>query len=267
MANDNTIELVNFTLSREELLFTLNLLEAPFIPGLDPDPLGEFTPEQRALALTVAGRALRARELVHVHNGGEWVLHNALLAAVGSCAYAQSVAAVVHWTAQADTPTRFFGHLRDNAVVIHTRPADVLHRFALLPSKEQLLTQTLAFCHYENGVSGPDFELSVSGAVFAQVRELATAGETTRAVELLVAQAVASDAATALVNTLAGSPQISVLQTLKGQGDGSVQKQDLTLLQNGQMAWLIIASADETASLRIKTTTKDELQGLLAEGL
>lgn len=267
MANDNTIELVNFTLSREELLFTLNLLEAPFIPGLDPDPLGEFTPEQRALALTIAGRALRARELVQIHNGGEWVLHNALLAAVGSCAYAQSVVSIVHWTPDGDTPARFFGHVRDNVAVAHTRPADVLHRFALLPSKEQLLTQTLAFCHYENGVSGPAFELSVPGAIFAQVRELASAGETARAVELLTGQGIAPDAAQALVDTLAGLSTASVVQTLKGQVDGTVQKQDMTLLQNRQTAWLIIASPDEATPLRVKTTSKAEVAGLLAEGL
>lgn len=267
MANDNTIELVNFVLSREEVLFTLNLLEAPFIPGLDPDPLGEFNPEQRALALTIAGRALRAREMVQIHNGGEWVLHNVLLAAVGSCAYPQSVVSIVHWMPQSDTPARFFGHVRGNEVVAHTRPADVLHRFALLPSKDQLLMQTLAFCRYENGVSGPTFELSVPGAVFAQVRELATAGETARAVELLTGQGVAPDAAAGLMETLAASPQVSILQTLKGQGDGSVQKQDLTLLQSSGAAWLIIATADEAAPLKIKTTTKAEVQELLAAGL
>ncbi len=267
MANDNAIELVNFTLSREELLFTLNLLEAPFIPGLDPDPLGEFTPEQRALALTVAGRALRARELVQIHNGGEWVLHNALLAAVGSCAYAQSVVSLVHWPPQSDAPARFFGHLRDNVAVVHTRPADVLHRFALLPSKEQLITQTLAFCGYEDGGSAPAFELSVPGAVFVQARELAAAGETAQAVDTLAGSTTAPEAAQALAETLGSSPTASVLQTLKGQADGTVQKQDLTLLQNGQRAWLIMAAPDEAAPLRVKTTSKDEMQALLAAGL
>ena len=69
------------------------------------------------------------------------------------------------------------------------------------------------------------------------------------------------------METLAASPQVSILQTLKGQGDGSVQKQDLTLLQSSGAAWLIIATADEAAPLKIKTTTKAEVQELLAAGL
>ena len=267
MANENAGQPVNLLLSREELLFILNLLQAQFIPGLDPDPLGELTPEQRPLALTVAGRALRARELAQVQTDGEWVLHNNLLAAIGSCAYAQSVISVFHWPPNGgDTPTRYFGHIRGDDIVAHTRPEDVLHRFALLPSQEQLMAEILTLCNYENGVAATTLELTVPSAVFAEVRELA-GGDTAKAVELLVSHGATSETAKAFVDTLAGSPSVSILQTLKQQEDGAVQKQDLTLLQSGHQAWLIIASPDEAAPLRIKSTTKAELRAALAKGL
>jgi hypothetical protein len=266
MDNGNTTALTQLLLSREELLFTLNLLEAQFIPGLDPDPLGELTAEQRPLALTIAGRALRARELAQVYPDGEWILHNNLLTAIGACAYPQSVISVVHWTPDADTPERHFGHIRGDEVVTHTRPEDVLHRFALLPSREQLMAQILAWCEVEDVDAAP-LELAVPGATFAQARELAASGNTAAATELLVNQAAAPEPAKVFVETLAGSPKVSILQTLKQQADGTVQKQDLTLMQNGHQAWLIIASPDEAAPLRVKSTTKDELQALLAGGL
>jgi hypothetical protein len=267
MDNENAVESVSLLLSREELLFILNLLEAQFIPGLDPDPLGELTAEQRPLALTVAGRALRARQLAQVYADGEWILHNDLLTAVGASAYPQSVISVFHWGANADTPARYFGHIRGDDVVVHTRPEDVLHRFALLPSTEQLMAQILSWCEYEHGTAAAVLELTLPSAVFAQVRELAAAGSTAEAAELLVNQRVEPEPAQAFVDTLAHSPKVSILQTLKQQQDGTVQKQDLTLLQNGRQAWLIVASPDEAAPLRVKSTSKDELQALLAEGL
>src|SRR5512145_1990409 len=125
MNGNNTSEPIQILLSREELLFVLNLLQAGFIPGLDDDPLGELTAEQQAFALTVAGRALRARELAQQHPDGQWVVHNNLLLAVGGCAYAQGIISVYHWPSNSALPRRFFGHLRENQAIAHTRPADV----------------------------------------------------------------------------------------------------------------------------------------------
>jgi hypothetical protein len=264
MDNENRMEPINLLLSREELLFALNLLEAQFIPGLDPDPLGELTAEQRPLALTVAGRALRARELAQVQENGEWLLHNDLLTAIGGCAYAQSLISVYHWSPTADTPARYFGHIRGNNIVAHTRPEDVLHRFTLLPSREQLASQVLAFCGYDNGAASPTLELSLPAAALGQVRELAVAGERAKAEETLAEHSVAPDTAKAFVDILAASPKISILQTLKQQEEGAVQKQDLTLLQNDHQAWLIIAFPE---TMQVKTVTKSELEALLTESL
>jgi hypothetical protein len=264
MDNENSIEPINLLLSREELLFALNLLQAQFIPGLDPDPLGELTPEQRPLVLTVAGRALRARELAQVQENGEWLLHNDLLTTIGGCAYAHSLISVYHWPPTADTPARYFGHIRGNDIVAHTRPEDVLHRFTLLPSKEQLAGQVLAFCGYDNGAAPPTLELSLPAAALGQVRELAAAGERAKAEAILADHEVAPDAAKAFVDILAASPKISILQTLKQQAEGAVQKQDLTLLQHDHQAWLISASPE---TMRVKTVTKSELEALLTESL
>ena len=66
MANENSSQLVNILLSRDELLLVLTLLEAQYIPGLDIDPLGERSAEQQDLAFVVAARGLRARDLARV---------------------------------------------------------------------------------------------------------------------------------------------------------------------------------------------------------
>ena len=120
---------MNVLLSRDELLLMLQLLRAPTLAGLDANPAGDWNAEQQRVALTVAERALRARDLAHLRPGGELAVHTALLAAVGVCAYPQATLFVYHWPANAEAATRYFAHQRQGELVAHTRPADVLHLF------------------------------------------------------------------------------------------------------------------------------------------
>ena len=72
MATDNAVEPVNIMLSRDELLLVLGLINTEYIPGLDADPLGELSTDQLVLALTVAGRGLRARGLAGCARTVSW---------------------------------------------------------------------------------------------------------------------------------------------------------------------------------------------------
>jgi hypothetical protein len=231
MNGERTNEPITLLLSREELLCVLDLLQADTIPGLDDDPLGELTPEQRALALIWAERALRARGLARVQDDGAVALDNALLTAVGVSAYPQSAVFVYHWPAGAEVPTRYFGRVRGNDVVTHSRPEDVLHRFTLLPSKTDLVKQTLAMCEYRDTPDSPSFEFTLPGADLARARELAEAGETDQAREALAAGGAAPAAAAAFAQTLSEAPRVSILQTVRGQTGDGVERRDFTLLQ------------------------------------
>jgi hypothetical protein len=266
---DNELEPINLLLSREELRLVLNSLETDFIPGLDAEPLGELTTDQDALVLTVAGRALRARELARLETDGELAFHNALLTLVGVCAYSENVIFAYHWPPDQIIPRRYFGHIRGEDIVAHTRPEDILHLFSLLPSKEQLVEQVLAACEFEDGPTSGPFEFTLPSDTLASVRELAGAGETDQAIELLAQHDTPSDAANAFVATLSDSPHTSILQAVKQPGDGTVQKRDFTLVQNSQQTWLGLAASDdaENPPVQIKTTTRAEVQDLLAEWL
>jgi hypothetical protein len=264
MSDENGREPINVVLSREELIFVLNLLQANSIPGLDGDPLGDLSAEQQALASIWAGRALRARGLAQLNEAGELVVHHALLTAVGVCAYASQAIFIFHWPEIGTEPRRYFGHIRGEDIASHTRPADVLHQFSLLPSREQLLAQVFDFCSYEDGSETADLTMTVSNDDFVRARELVNEGQTQAAVGLLTNGNAPAEAAAAFVATLANVPHVSILQTLKQEED-TVQKSDFTLVQNSEYSWFIaLAQADETALL-VKTTTKNEVEALLAE--
>lgn len=269
MTEDVTYEPINILLSREELLLVLELLQAESLPGLDADPLGELSPEGRELALTVAGRVLRARDLAQVGEDGQLSLHTALLTAVGVCAYSTNTVFVFHWPDGEESPIRYFGHVRGDDVAAHSRPEDVLHLFTLLPSRDQLIEQVLSFCAYQDGPQNELPEIGVAGEEFVHVRELAGTGATEEAVGRLVASGAAEESAAAFVATLADSPKVSIFQTLTQQGEGDVLRRDFTVVQGGQQTWFIGPTSDEMESpnLVIRSTNKDEIESLLAESL
>ena len=265
MSDENGFEPINVLLSREELILVLDLLATTIIPGLDFDPLGDMNSQQRALAMIWAGRALRARELARLNEAGELVVHQALLTAVGVCAYSSDAIFIFHWPRAGTEPKRFFGHMRGEDIVSHTRLADVLHLFTLLPTREHLLNQVFDFCEYEDGSAAENLSMTVSNASFIRARELASEAQTQPAADLLIGENAPAKAATAFAATLADSPRVSIFQTLKQVGEDSVEKSDFTIVQNQQYSWLIAPAQEDETALLVKTTTKDEVETLLAE--
>jgi len=263
MRDENEFEPMNVLISREELLLVLDLLKAETIWGLDNDPLGKLDEAQRQWAVIWASRALRARQLAQLNEAGELMVHDALLTAVGTCAYADIVVSVFHWQAGEEIPLRYFGHIRGEDVVAHTRPEDVLHLFTLLPSKEELLSQILDFCEYKD-VPPADFEMRVANQNFVQVRELADARKEEQAVKLLVDNGAEGETAVAFISTLTNSPRISILQTLKQDGSNTLQKSNFTIIQNDVYIWFVVPIQEkETDTLLIKFIGKRDIENIL----
>lgn len=263
MAGENA-QPINILLSRDELLFVLDTLKASFILGLDTDPMGDRDREQQSLAMTVASRALRARGLATVLENGQIAIHNALIAAVGVCAYPQQTVSVYHWPSKEEFTTRYFAHVRGNEVVAHTRPEDVLHLLSRLPSKEYLVDQMLNVCHFADTQPAAPMQLNLPSQEFGQIRLLTQQGNAEEALGVLQRNGVAGDSANSLVTTLSHEPHVSIVQTLKRQPAGNVEKRECTLIQNSVHAWLAQPSEQGNATLAINAVSKNEVQGLLA---
>ena len=263
MSNENEFKPMNVLLSREELLLVLDLLKTKAIWGLDNDPLGVLDEAQRQWAVIWASRALRARQLAQLNEAGELMVHDALLTAVGTCAYADKAISITHWQAGEEIPSRYFGHIRGKDIVAHTRPEDVLYLFTLLLSKEELLAQIFDFCEYKD-VPTAAFEMSVANKHFAQARELADNGKEEQAVKLLVDNGAERETAVAFVYTLTNSTRVSILQTLKQGESDTLQKNNFTIIQNDVYIWLIV-SVQETGgdALLIKFVTKSDIENTL----
>lgn len=256
MASNEQTSTIEIVLSREELLFVLELLHARNLPGLDEDPEGELTGEPRALALRVARRALQARDLLRRRSNGEFALHNSLLRVVGVCAYAQSLVFAYHWASNSETPIRTFFHIRGNDGVIHTRPEPSLHRFTLV-SVDEIRTRIAEACHLQPKSQQETVELSVTNQAFLTARQQVGAGDVQAARQSLVAGGVAPQAATLFASSLSGSSAISILQIVN-RGGSSVQKRDITVVQNGSYGWIVEPQGPEDqGQLRIRSLQKE----------
>ncbi len=259
---------VNVILSRDELALVLSLLSAQTIPGLDPDPLGERTSEQQDVAFVVAARGLRARGLARVRavsqaGGLPLMVHGGVLAAVSVCAFSTGALFVYHWSSQAELPLRLFGHVRDNAFAIHAPQEDVLHRFTMLSSQEQMVDQMLAVCQLRDEPVGLLGELRLSGSDFGELRQLAEQGNLPQAKALLGADQVSTGLVDSLLATLAGRPQVTIVQTLKTVDAGAVLKRDFTLVQDDGALWLVEPVDDDISLLLAWPATRTAVRARL----
>jgi len=266
MTENTSFQPLTITLSREELLAVLAVLRATTIPGLEREPSGELTPEQEAFALVVARRALLARELAQLRADGEFLLHRAVLTAVGVCAYAQDSILVYHWPAGAQAPAQLFGHARGTDAVVHTCPQPVLHRFTLLASRDELVEQVLTFCEFRETQPAANLDFIVPRQAFADARSLATRGDAPAAQALLMQDGVSEPAAAALVTTLTAAPRVSVLQVLTQANDQTVRTREFTLIQDQKTAWWMapMFAGEAKAPVRVKTITGNEMRVALA---
>ncbi|HID51043.1 MAG TPA: hypothetical protein EYP41_03275 [Anaerolineae bacterium] len=260
MANETQ----TFLLSREETLLLLDLLEAESIPGVDPDPLGELNDDQRALALIWAGRALRARELAAVGENGELLVDEGLLTAVGNCVYWQTAFYIFHWAEPGSVPVRFFGYVRDGQAVSHTRPADVLHRFAILAGPEALIEEITVVCQCQTLPDAPERQFTLPRDQFVHVRELTEEGETAAALQMLQEAGVPGDVAGAFTAVLAGASRMSIWQIVTRNEDGATATRDYTLLRSEDAAWLVSLPGGGD-DLTVRTVTAVDVRALLAQ--
>lgn len=263
---------VNVVLSRDEVALVLSLLQVQTIPGLGPEPLGQRTPEQEDVAFVVAARGLRARNLAQAKpadrpEGARLTVHLGILATVGACAFSTAALFVYHWPSQHDLPLRIFGHVRDGVFVIHTPQEDVLHRFTMLASQEQLVDQALAVCQLTEQPAALAGELRLAGSDFARLRELAEQGDLAQARALLAPDPASQMLVNSLLAALASKPQVTIVQTLQAAEAGAVARRDLTLVQDASALWLVEPVDGDASLLAARQVTRSDVRALLLGSL
>lgn len=249
-----------YYLSREELLLLLNLLKAGYILGLEPDPLGEGTPEQQARTLLQAERALRARELARLDEAGHLIVQNALLAAVGTCAYPLKNLVAHHFPPESPVQ-RCFGHAREDSWVFRYEPERGMYLFALHFDRESWLNHVVNHAKCGQLLGAGTAPLTLKGRTLSKARGL-VGSSPTAARQALVEDGVPESEAEWLVAMLGAPHNITVFHTLSLQADNSLSKQELTVVDAKDNSW-ILAEPAATAGTDTYVLTPATTQQLL----
>ena len=257
---------IAITLSVEELLVVLNTLEARSIPGLEAESWTKLTLDQQNLSLSVAGRALEARGLAEIDQFGALLLHRALLTAVGVCAYPLKTALVDYWPPN-DPGQRLYAYTRDSDSVVHTVNGG-LHSFVLLPSEAALVSHLVEACQWSNASATPALELTIPRDEFTKVCDASADSGEAQALKILNAATKANGAGTALVHSLASTPRISVIRSLRYNAGQAGPEQSFTVIDGGDRAWLVAGvTNDANSQLKARTTSRDDIGKTLLRGL
>jgi hypothetical protein len=257
-------ETLNVLLSREELLFLLYVLKTDFIPGLDADPLGNLTNDQKKLSLVFAERALRARELAGVDPQGGLVVREALMLLIATCAYSDLMISAHHFPSN-QAPQQAFWHVRSGVVVLHTRPEAPLHHFAFVPDRAILQQQIFDSCHLAQLDECQDYpEIITTHAVLKTAREGAGQNKS-QTIEMLVSNGIATEAAAEISNILSGEHTATTLHLAALKTELPPLQESVTILSGPTSTWLMKELEPDKVSLQV--THSELLLGLLQHWL
>jgi hypothetical protein len=258
----NAQETITVSLSLEEVLTVLNVLETSSIPGLAAETWASLSSEQQDLALSVARRALEARGWAQTDDNGQLLIHRALLTAVGICAFPQRSILVDQWSPDGQA-TSLYAHTRDNDRVVHTQTRGV-HTFVLLPSEDALVQHLASVCKWNSGASATSLELTIPRQDFTQACDASADGAEAEALKILTRAGGAEKASSALAHALATSPRISIVQMVSSNDGQSAQERSFTFIESNGSSWLVApVTEDENAPLKAHSSTGSEVSTLL----
>lgn len=257
----NAQAVLSMLLTYEELSLVLRLIKASTLPGLRAPESVPLTDEQFAQGLVYAERSLRARELARITPDGNFVVHTALLSAVGVCAYADQALIVQHMQPNG-TVVELYGSRKDDAVVAYTMAEPGLYQLSVLENSTSLANQVLHACDCMNLTPANISPITVADDVLKQVRELAERGLVAEASALLKGDNDQTSVE-AIVNALAASHSVSIWIVLERQADDTVATSELTVLRTADSAWLMTQEGDVAGLRTLRPTSSDELYNVL----
>lgn len=206
-------------LSHAELAYLLSLFAAAPTIGVDRNPFDGLSAQEIAVAHTTARDALRARDLLRLDAEARPLVNDDLLRVLESYARPNLIVAAYRYAAGDELPLAWFGYCRADAAVIHTRPDDLLHAFALAPDAAALAVALAGFCAGGAAVSLPaSTPLTLPGGALAAARAYADAGQSDQVAQVLRTAGLDADTAAALAAELNNPAAVTAIAFVTNDG-------------------------------------------------
>jgi hypothetical protein len=251
-------------LSRNELEVILRVLEVGDLPGLESDPLGELTAEQRAYGLIVAERSLRARELARTNEAGKLLIHREVLELVGACGLSEGTLVVTTARPADATGAQWYGHRLGETCVVHSLPDLALHQFTQVADRTALVQLIGASAGWPDCPAAPISPVTLAGDVIASARTMAPQDQAAAATALKAAGAE-SVTADALAATFASPYGVTVVQAIHRRDANTVAAASVSILYNDAQLWLMTEIDSGASQFDLRTATRPQVETLIQQ--
>jgi hypothetical protein len=236
-------------LSHAELAYLLTNFNASPHLGVDRNPFEGLDDLQIAVAHATARDALRARDLLRLDAADQPLVHDDLLRVLESYVHPQLIVTAYRYVVNVELPLAWFGYRRADATVIHTRPGDLLHAFALAPDVTFLAQALTDFCAGAALPAPATAPLTLPGGALAAARAYADAGQSTEVAQVLRTAGLGDDTAAALATELNNPAAVTAI-TFVASGAAAPRRRDAIYWQSTTpAARLIVYTGADTVQI------------------
>ena len=251
-------------LSHAELAYLLSLVDAAPALGVDGSPLDGFSAGEMAVAYATARDALRARDLLRLDAADRSLVRDDLLHVLASYAKPHLIVTAYRYVAGEELPLAWFGYLHSDAVVLHTRPGDRLHAFALAADAAGLALALADFCAGDAPPAPASAPLTLPAGALAAARAYADAGQTGEVAQVLHSAGLDNDTAAALAAELNNPAAVTAITFAATGGDGGPRRRDAIYWQSTPPAARLIAYTEANV-VQISSSGDASLLAILNE--
>ena len=251
-------------LSHAELVYLLTLFDSAPVLGIDRDPFEGYGAEAMMVAHVTARDALRARDLLHLDAEARPLVNDDLLCVLESYARPQQIVTAYRYAVGEELPLVWFGYRSADATVIHTRPDDLLHAFALAPDVSFLAKALVDFCTGGAASARSGSSLSLPGGVMAAARASADAGQADQVVRVLRTAGLDEDVSAALAADLNNPAAVTAITFAATDEDAQVRRRDAIYWQSTTPTARLIVYT-EGGAVQVSNASDADLRVILNE--
>jgi hypothetical protein len=230
-------------LSTEELMLVLWLLNTPTLPGMGPNPFGDWSAEQIGAALASAERSLRARRLVSKAEDGTIQMDQVVMALVGTCAVPEFSLVLTSEAPDTGRIVHYF-HATHLLAVEHSNPEPGVHLFEALSGAEAIVERIGELMQLADQPAPNAKPAQVPFATLEQVTQLVLE-DPQKAMTTLLNAGMDERTASELINTLGCVRRRSALASVRHLREATPASDGFIVLEGPNGLWAMQMVEDD----------------------
>lgn len=242
------------TLTRNELLVTLQIMGAATMNGLGEDPFAGMSERDVEERMNSGMETLLQRGLVEAQPDNTLVLKDLLVAYVGSCVIPDCALLVTEVDAAGTSRPHYF-NATEHLLIEHSAPRAGIHEFTQYTASEDIdaRLQTLLGKVFVLPAAEPAVHYTTSDNMMSEVLKAARSENTAQASQLLVNAQWTSEHATAFAQDVAAGAVWTGILAQNLRNPDNITSSTTMAVAAPERCWVMETSSSEADKLEVNT--------------